>query len=137
LNVPVTPEQFDTMNPFNASFLRMGLKHESSWQKVATPQGGGWVSGSNTQLYLQAGKVKMLSGPTSTVVPRGRDCYFLVEAPDVVQMALWNNGQWFAMYKNGTRFEGMIRPETGEMKLCLQRPLDPNFQAVVTYKVEK
>ena len=135
LPVPMTPQQFDAMPVSDANFFNFYFKHLTEVQRAKTPDGKSNAVHSNTQMMLQTGKVKVLSAPPTRSVPRGADCYFVIEAIDVAQMALWNNGQWLPLRKIGTRFEGGIRPESGEMRLCLQRPQDPTMQTVITYKV--
>ena len=136
LSPPVSPEQFDAMRITNAKFLNFGIKSDVKSQTILTPEYQRSVGSASTQVHLQTGKVKVLAAPTpGALLARGGGYYFVIEATDVAQMALWNNGAWVPMSKNGTRFEGAIRAEAGELRLCLQRPLDPNFQTVMTYKV--
>ncbi len=136
LSVPITPAQFDAAPLTNAKFLHMGVRSDLQAQRIKTPEYRRSVGSATTQFFLQTGKVKVIMAPTpgASLTCRGEH-FFVIEAADVAQMALWNNGSWFLLHKNGTRFEGGIRPEPGELRLCLQRPLDSEFQAVLTYKV--
>jgi hypothetical protein len=141
LHVPVTPQQFEALPYAKARYVGAGLKQEAVWQRYPIPGPNPAVyrhTAIGAEAYLYAGQVKILAAPPLGKLPRGHDYYFLFEAPQASEMAFVQKDRCLFLQKTGTRFEGMIRPEPGELKLGLKRhPHDQLFQAVRTYQIDQ
>jgi hypothetical protein len=131
---PLALLQFLNQAPAKVGYFHLGVS-----QNIVVPDKN---TGAKTQvgggLLAQAGAVKMLIGPAQRELTPGREYHFLFEAPDALNIILRNNQASVPLRKNGTRFEGYIQPEPGELAFFMQTRLRPKqLQELQTYKVQK
>jgi hypothetical protein len=131
LSRPLTLAQFEALPRVHAELFSMGVSPDAVWDQIASKRVGNFV-----RVYNHSGPVRLVSGPLQGQLRRGADYYFAVEAPAAAQLALVNNGRWVFLQRNGSRFEGAVRPDAGDLKLVMQRlPSDRIFQTVLSYGV--
>ncbi len=131
---PLTRAQFAALTPVNVGFVRVGILRElylRNNMEVDDPSG----STAPRNAYAALGGVRILNAPLDRALMPGRDYYFTIEAPQAADMALRNNDHWQKLRKNGTRFEGVIWPDPGEMALFVQPRVGDQFQLVRSYTV--
>jgi hypothetical protein len=135
LPVPLTLRQFESLPRADLELFSMGITHHALWATMRKDRCRGFVK---VNAHAHHGSVKILAAPLADKLTPGRDYYFLVEAPQAAQMALLHNKQSYYLRRQGTRFEGTIRPVPGELKLSMQRLIqDRTLQTVLTYDVSK
>jgi len=140
LQTPLTTSQFDALHPVDLRFFGVGFHHKTGVQGSFSPGLRSFFAKSETQLQIMAGSVKILTAPLCNPLAEGNVYHFVIEAPrgtPMAEVALLNNDQIVYMQKVGTRFEGVIRAEPGELKLCVKTaPDEPKYQDVMRYRVE-
>jgi hypothetical protein len=131
--VPLGPHQWDRMPHVDMELFSMGITMEALCRQMQAPGFRGFV-----RAYAQHTSAKILSVPLGSHLAPGYDYYFLIDAPQTAQLALVQKDRWVPMRKIGTRFEGIIRPEPGELKLNVQpRPQDRRYQTLLVYQVNE
>ena len=137
LALPLTHEQFDALAPVDIGFVHVGILREFHLLDKMKQQQEDDPSGSSGpgNVYAAMGGVKVLNAPLERALMPGRDYYFTIEAPNATEMVLRNNDRWQKLRRVGTRFEGVIWPNPGEMTLFIQPHLGDQYQVVRSYTV--
>lgn len=128
LPMPITLPQFDALPYIDAGYLRMGMKAGAFWHRP--------VPDTDLDAWAKAGWLKVLAAPSPQgPLQPGRDYYFLIDAPQAVEVAVSQGRDAYALKRVGTRFEGAVRPHPGEMKLSMRRQPQAPLESVLQYEV--
>jgi hypothetical protein len=131
LTTPMTRAQFEALPKVDDQLFGLGVPADTVWQMLRSPGFPGFV-----KVFAHEGPVRILAAPLAGQLSSRQAYQFSIEAPYAHQAALVNNGRWLHLRRNGTRFEGTLRPEPGDLKLgVLRQPTDRVYQFVLDYRV--
>lgn len=133
LPFPLSPQQWDRMPVVDQELFSMGFTLEHMCRQMQTPGFRNFV-----RVQAQHVSAKVLAAPLQGNLFPGCDYYFLIDAPTAAQLVLVQKDRALPLRKTGTRFEGIIRPEPGELKLNVQRrPQERTMQTMLVYQVNE
>lgn len=127
---PMGPRQWDALPYVDLMVFSTGVTFEMLWRQMQSAGFRGFV-----RLHAELTAARVLAAPLGQQLTTGQDYYFAIDAPQATHIYFLANDRPMHLRKNGTRFEGIIRPQPGTLKVNVQR-LDRSTQTMFTYKVE-